>query len=379
MGALDCDQVLDCAIPDDHERKTKLNDEVLRRAKAAFQVKNLPSAEKLYTRSIEIFDDDHIPYSNRAAVRLLYGKNEKALKDCEKCLDIEPTFTKAHYRKCQALQRLERFQDALDHCALSIEMLGEKDTEIFQTLEKEIQSDWEADKAAKAKIREEAKEIDNNMPPPMPTRILPKREVKKEEDEDSKLRGYKKTADGKTTSYFHTELDEDAKKLIGSCAPTKIEGGAPAPKDEVGGDTSVWNAAGTFEQKSLTEWMQAEVKKAVKKGTLETYTQDVDWKLDTVNGDASRTSSRGKVKFMHDISVKLKWTTEGAEGTILFEHDGDGEWDVVVEVSKCDSVKRQFVNDHVKKSGAGLQKLVLEKLDGVQERFLDGEACKTKE
>jgi hypothetical protein len=62
---------------------------------------------------------------------------------------------------------------------------------------------------------EEAKEVDNNMPPPVPTRVLPKREVKNEQDEDSKMRGYKKTADGKTTSYFHTELDEDAKKLIG--------------------------------------------------------------------------------------------------------------------------------------------------------------------
>jgi hypothetical protein len=64
--------------------------------------------------------------------------------------------------------------------------------------------------------------------------------------------------------------------------------------------------------------MHSEVKTAVKKGTLETSTQEVDWTLDVVNGDASRTSSRGKVKYVHDISVKLKWTTEGADGKMRF-------------------------------------------------------------
>ena len=45
------------------------------------------------------------------------------------------------------------------------------------------------------------------------------------------MRGYKKTADGKTTSYFHTEISEEAKKLIeaqGFGKPQKLE----APTEE---------------------------------------------------------------------------------------------------------------------------------------------------
>jgi hypothetical protein len=49
---------------------------------------------------------------------------------------------------------------------------------------------------------------------------------------------------------------------------------------------------------------------------------------------------------------------------------------VVPEVSKCDNSVRQFVNDNVKKVGAPLQKMVVAKLNGVQDRFLKGEACK---
>ena len=50
----------------------------------------------------------------------------------------------------------------------------------------------------------------------------------------SDMRGYKKTADGKTTSYFHTEISEEAKKLIeaqGFGKPQKLE--APGEESDV--------------------------------------------------------------------------------------------------------------------------------------------------
>lgn len=39
-------------------------------------------------------------------------RNEEALRDAKRCLNLEPTFIKAHYRKSQALQRLQKYEDA---------------------------------------------------------------------------------------------------------------------------------------------------------------------------------------------------------------------------------------------------------------------------
>merc|ERR1711968_314436 len=49
-------------------------------------------------------------------------------------------------------------------------------------------------------------------------------DVVDEDGEDLRgLRGYKKTSDGRTTSYFNNELDEHTKSLIGSIAPKRID------------------------------------------------------------------------------------------------------------------------------------------------------------
>merc|ERR1712188_173022 len=42
------------------------------------------------------------------------------------------------------------------------------------------------------------------------------------EGESGVVRGYKKTKDGRTTSYFTRELDEEAKSLIGDITPKRI-------------------------------------------------------------------------------------------------------------------------------------------------------------
>ena len=44
-------------------------------------------------------------------------------------------------------------------------------------------------------------------------------------DGDSTMRGYKKTADGRTTTYFHREITEEEKKLLGDCRTP------PSPSD----------------------------------------------------------------------------------------------------------------------------------------------------
>ena len=70
------------------------------------------------------------------------------------------------------------------------------------------------------------------------------------------MKGYKITADGKKTTFFNHDLDDEAKRLIGDIRPKKIEGdgdsAGPTPTPVAG--TSAWNSAGTWEERSLTPW-----------------------------------------------------------------------------------------------------------------------------
>jgi hypothetical protein len=72
-----------------------------------------------------------------------------------------------------------------------------------------------------------------------------------EEDEaGGDFRGYKKTKDGKITTFFNREIDENTKALIGDIAPQKVQGGAVGQgqgEGQGGVLGSVWNSAGTFE------------------------------------------------------------------------------------------------------------------------------------
>lgn len=74
----------------------------------------------------------------------------------------------------------------------------------------------------------------------------------------SNMRGYKTTADGKVTTFFHNELSEEAKALIGDIAPKKIEAdqaiaaGVENCDKASGNDVSAWNKAGTWESRDMT-------------------------------------------------------------------------------------------------------------------------------
>lgn len=72
----------------------------------------------------------------------------------------------------------------------------------------------------------------------------------------SGMKGYKKTADGRTTTYFNNDLTDEAKALIGDIAPKKLqattEGGIDAGNGAAGNEVSAWNKAGTWESRDMT-------------------------------------------------------------------------------------------------------------------------------
>jgi tetratricopeptide (TPR) repeat protein len=56
----------------------------------------------------------HVLYANRANAYLEAGMNKECIEDCQKVLEMEPTFAKAYYRWARALVNQEKLQEALE-------------------------------------------------------------------------------------------------------------------------------------------------------------------------------------------------------------------------------------------------------------------------
>ena len=67
-----------------------------------------------YTKAIELTaaKPNHIYYSNRANAYLFESKYDECIADCNKSLEIEPTFVKTYYRKAKALMCLMQMGNA---------------------------------------------------------------------------------------------------------------------------------------------------------------------------------------------------------------------------------------------------------------------------
>lgn len=81
-------------------------EELKKQGNDAFAKKDFDAAISLYTQAIDKDKDNHILYSNRSAAYLGQGKNTEAIYDAETALLLQPTFTKAHFRKATALQNV---------------------------------------------------------------------------------------------------------------------------------------------------------------------------------------------------------------------------------------------------------------------------------
>lgn len=64
-----------------------------------FLAGKFPESIAKYTEAIKRNPKDAAPYSNRAAAYMKLGEFPMAMKDCDKCLEIDPNFVKAYIRK----------------------------------------------------------------------------------------------------------------------------------------------------------------------------------------------------------------------------------------------------------------------------------------
>lgn len=140
------------------------------------------------------------------------------------------------------------------------------------------------------------------------------------ESELSMLRGYKKTSDGRTTSYFTREMSEAEKQILGNTAPQKLNAAPVAPSPAVispasssagKGKASAWNQAGTWEEKNATDWCTPHLQsKLLSTTTRLSATDDYIGVITTVNdltGEASVALTGGKKRYIFDYHLTLQY------------------------------------------------------------------------
>ena len=79
-----------------------------------FKEQKYPEAVEQYTESIKRNPDDHRVYSNRAACYTKLAAFNEALKDAEKCIEMDPTFVKGYSRKGHVEFFTKQFDKALE-------------------------------------------------------------------------------------------------------------------------------------------------------------------------------------------------------------------------------------------------------------------------
>ncbi|KAJ1796218.1 Hsp90 cochaperone [Coemansia sp. RSA 2399] len=88
--------------------------EARERGNEFFKTGKYPEAQKEYSEAIKRNPDDPRAYSNRAACLTNLGALPDALKDCDVCISLDPTFIKGYIRKANALYVMREYAEAMD-------------------------------------------------------------------------------------------------------------------------------------------------------------------------------------------------------------------------------------------------------------------------
>lgn len=270
--------VLDAAVPEDAAGKERLLTELKNRGKAAVTGGAWPDAQALYEKALlccgnaDEANQKAILYSNIALVQGKMNHWPQSKESALEAIAVDPAYTKGWWRLGQAHASLKSFEEAvkaLDEAAklepsnkaLQKELNKQKENAKKDAAEKAKQQAAEEAAAAAATTKDSTtstnststskerktttnakKASSSSKPEPM--------QVDEDETKFTKsehVKGYK-IVNGKKTSYFHNELSEEAKALIGDIAPKKLEAAPSVPvsssNDTKG--TSAWNKAGKF-------------------------------------------------------------------------------------------------------------------------------------
>merc|ERR1719343_1193357 len=245
-------------------------------------------AKLLYEKCLSIKDCSAVDnkkkaifHSNLSLVENNMGEFEKARVAAEAATQEDAQYVKAWWRLGQSLIALHRSDEALEALskAKKLDPTNKALKKLFEKTKQQIEEEkalmMEVDKdddigGQKTRKSSTSTLSSSSRKTNASTTVKSSSDSTKESsksvvdnDDDSNLftksepvRGYK-VVNGKKTSYFHNELDEKSRALIGDIAPKKIENVAANTTANTSASkqgTSVWNTGGTWEEKDVSEW-----------------------------------------------------------------------------------------------------------------------------
>lgn len=402
-------------------------EEIKNRAKQCIGTRNFPEAIALYSKGIELTSTEApaqaILYANRSMCHLNMSRANEALSDAEEAVRLDASYVKGYYRLAMAHCLHNQYGAAKDALTRGL-TLKPDDKELQAQLIKVNDKLDNATTSAPAPVSKPAvasvpraantvttksgASTNNTTKTTTSSSSSSSSSLKTssdkeivDDDEDLKnlnVRGYKKTSDGKVTTFFNNELDEQTKQLIGNIAPKKLDATGEVITTNAPASGSAWNSAGTYEEKILTSWATDYLREHFSHLTTTLLGQEIHGSIqnafpgiatmlvevasvEEVTGDAQVTLLRGKKKHVCDYTISLKWnllvtfsdaskapiSLNGSLKVLDISADREYEIDQVV-VSQYNENAHTYhslpkdvamiVNKYVKDSDLGLQKQI---------------------
>ena len=213
------------ASPSTDEQKIQLISEIKNRAKGSIQQRNFPEAIQLYTKAIEVCplsdsSGKSILYANRSMCHVSMSNFLSADEDATIAISTDPSYLKAYYRKTVALAGKGDLNGAhqavLQGLALKpddkelVAQLRKLETQLASTPTTGAKAPNSADVASNPpKVTTSVKAVSSASVPASPPTTSS--DPVDPEDGTETFRGYKKRADGRVTTFFNNDLDDQVK------------------------------------------------------------------------------------------------------------------------------------------------------------------------
>jgi tetratricopeptide (TPR) repeat protein len=303
-------------------------------------------------------------FSSKSSSFLYNDKEEEEKKKMEEKAAKEEEERKAkEKRKADwediCVQRLSRGEEAIS----------------FEEYEKQLEEKRKEEEKARKKAKkeeEERKKADHRAANKVAMTETPDSDSDEEltEQEMKMFRGYKKTSDGRTTSYFTREQSEEEKRFLGDIAPQRLQADpqplSPTPIDNSSSanstSQSAWNQAGTWEEKDTSAWCNASLEKFLKGSKVEIdhcTAQVTDVK--DLTGDASVAFTRGKKRYVFDYHASVK-----------YEIMDEGDEKIASGTLKLPDISSTGINDELEVDILSWKKTPAENVNAIATKCRDG-------
>lgn len=377
------------AEPADISGKRRLVVELKTRAKSSIKTKNYIEAVTLYDKALAVLpdedrEDNAILHANISMCKSAISRYVEALDNAEKSIELNPNYCKGFYRKAIALIGLAKYANAKETLLLGLKLQSDDKDLLLQLNNVEVllskpetTKQIKKSEATSISTTSNATKTSSSSSSTTSTSLDPNKitistkDAALEDEVEGVIRGYKTTSDGRKTTFFNHEMDEETKKLIGDIAPKKIDDKSIVVEANSVG--SAWNTAGTFESVNYTPFAKARIEQLLV-GLCYDYIVDekqcsIMVKGVEVTGDAEIACLRGKRKHIYDFTVIVQWTcNDGAvDGSIeVSDVTADQEYEYRTPTIASSVVSTQL---HVSKQLKLFQQKVTEVLNAFAVEF----------